>query len=210
MINLFLVDDHEIIREGFKRILNFESDMKVVGEADNGNDVISGISETDCDILVLDLNIPGLQGVPLIKRVMKVRPDIRILILSMVPVDKFVLPILRAGAMGFVSKDSKKDELLNAIRKIYNNGRYLNEDIAEKLAHDILTDNTHKHRELSNQEQSILLLIAKGKQYSVIAEELGVSTGSVAVSRRRILEKLSLDSNFELTQYVLKNHLIFT
>ena len=208
MINIFIVDDHEIIREGLKRILEAEHDMRIVGETNNGNDVVSGISETECDILLLDLNIPGRQGAALINDIQKKKPKVRILILSIVPEDKFVLPLLRAGAMGYISKSSDLRELVFAIRKIYDNGRYLNGNLTEQLAFDVLTENVKLPRKLSNLENNILLLIARGKQYPEIAEELAISLGSIAICRRRILEKLSLKNNVELTYYALKNNLV--
>lgn len=208
MINIFIVDDHEIIREGLKKILEAEHDMKIVGEANNGNDVVAAISETECDIILLDLNIPGRQGSALISDIQKKKPRLKILILSIIPEDKFVLPLLRAGAMGYISKSADLKELILAIRKIYANGRYLNGNLTEQLAFDVLTENVKLPRKLSNLENNILLLIARGKQYPEIAEELGVSLGSIAICRRRILEKLSLKNNVELTYYALKNNLV--
>lgn len=208
MINVFIVDDHDIVREGMKRVLESQSDMEVVGEASNGNDVMKGISETNCNVLLLDLNIPGRQGAVLIKEIRKTKPKVKTLIISSNPEDKFVLPLLRAGAMGYISKNADLNELLTAIRKVNNKGKYLSTNLAEDLAFDVLIEDIQIPRKLSELESKILLLIAKGKEYNDIADELAISLGSVAVVRRKIMGKLNLKNNVQLTHYALKNNLI--
>jgi DNA-binding NarL/FixJ family response regulator len=205
MTKVFIVDDHEIIREGLKRILNDEIDMTVVGEAENGNEVMKGISETECDILLLDLNIPGRKGPDLIEEVKKKKPKLQILILSISPEDKFALPLLRAGASGYLCKDSALNELVHAIQKVSSKGRYLSTNLAEQLAFDILSDDAKSHRKLTFLENNILQLIAKGKEYEEIATELAISVNSVTASRRKVLEKLNAKNNVQLTHYVLSN-----
>lgn len=207
MTKIFIVDDHEIIREGLKRILNEEIDMKVVGEADNGNEVVKGISETDCDILLLDLNIPGRKGVELIEKIKKKRPKIQILILSISPEDKFALPLLKAGASGYLCKDSALNELVNAIRKIYSKGRYLSANLAEHLAFEVLAEEQESHRKLTNLETNIMELIAIGKEYSEIASDLTMSINSVTACRRKVLEKINVKNNVQLTHYVMNSKL---
>lgn len=208
MINVFIVDDHDIVREGMKRVLEYESDMEAVGEASNGNDVIRGISETNCNVLLLDLNIPGRQGVVLIKEIRKMKPKVKILIISSNPEDKFVLPLLRAGAMGYISKNADLNELVTAIRKVHNKSKYLSTNLAEDLAFDVLIEDIQIPRKLSEQESKILCLIAKGKEYNDIADELAISLGSVAVVRRKIMGKLNLKNNVQLAHYALKNNII--
>ncbi len=208
MINVFIVDDHDIVLEGLKRVLEAETDMQVIGEASHGDDVIDGITATSCDVLLLDLNIPGRQGVALIKEIKKKRPKIRILIISSNPEDKFVLPLLRAGAVGYISKSAGLDQLVFAIRKIYSIGKYLSTNLAEDLAFDVLIEDIQIPRKLSEQESKILCLIAKGKEYNDIADELAISLGSIAVVRRKIMEKLNLKNNVQLAHYALKNNII--
>lgn len=208
MINVFIVDDHEIIREGIKRILNAEQDMQIVGEANNGNDVIKGISKTECDILLLDLNIPGRQGTALINDIQKKTPKVRILIFSIIPEDKFVLPLLRAGAMGYISKSADLNEFVIAIRRIYANGKYLSNSLIEELTFEVLTEDILPPQKLTYLENKILFLIAKGKEYIDIANELTISIGLIAATRRKILEKLNLKNNVQLTHYALKNNII--
>jgi len=191
-----------------KRVLESQSDMEVVGEASNGNDVMKGISETNCNVLLLDLNIPGRQGAVLIKEIRKTKPKVKTLIISSNPEDKFVLPLLRAGAMGYISKNADLNELLTAIRKVNNKGKYLSTNLAEDLAFDVLIEDIQIPRKLSELESKILLLIAKGKEYNDIADELAISLGSVAVVRRKIMGKLNLKNNVQLAHYALKNNII--
>ena len=208
MTKVIIVDDHEIMREGLKRILNDEADMKVVGEANNGNDVLKLIADTDCDILLLDLNIPGRRGSELIEEVKKKKPKIHILILSINPEDYNALSLLRSGASGYLCKDTALKELVKAIRKVLVQGRYLSSNLAEQLAYDVLVDNIKTQRKLTSLENNIMLLIAKGKEYSDIASELTLSVNSVTACRRKILEKLHFKNNVQLTHYVIKNNLL--
>lgn len=208
MTKVIIVDDHEIMREGLKRILNDEADMKVVGEANNGNDVLKLIADTDCDILLLDLNIPGRRGSELIEEVKKKKPKIHILILSINPEDYNALSLLRSGASGYLCKDTALKELVKAIRKVLVHGRYLSSNLAEQLAYDVLVDNAKTQRKLTSLENNIMLLIAKGKEYSDIASELTLSVNSVTACRRKILEKLHFKNNVQLTHYVIKNNLL--
>jgi two-component system, NarL family, invasion response regulator UvrY len=208
MIKVFIVDDHEIFREGLKRILNTELDFSVVGEAENGNDLLVKILETECDIILLDLNIPGPKGVELINNLRKINPAIQTLILSIYPEDNIALPLLKAGASGYLCKDSALSELVEAIRKIYTKGRYVSKDLAEHLAFNLLSDEKDPHRKLTKLEISIMKLIAKGEEYSEIAQELTLSINSVTAGRRKIFEKLNIKNNVQLTHYVLNNNLL--
>ena len=208
MTKIFLVDDHEIIREGLKRILNAEPDMEVVGEIDNGNEVMKEVTETDCDILLLDLNIPGRKGADLIEELKRKKPKLQVLILSISPEEQFALPLLRAGASGYLCKDSALSELVLAIRKVYSKGRYLSASLAEQLAFDVQSDNMQPQRKLTSLETNIMLMIARGKEYVDIAGELAVSVNSITACRRKILEKLNFKNNVQLTHYVLKNNLL--
>ncbi len=208
MINVFVVDDHDIVREGLKRILETEADIEVVGQASNGDDVMTGISETNCNVLLLDLKIPGRQGTRLIKEIKKKNPDVRILIISSNPEDKFVLPFLRAGALGYISKSACLDQLVTAIRKVYSNGKYLSRKLTEEFTYDVLTEEIHMPRKLTRLENRISFLIASGKEHYEIANELRMNLSSIEVIRAKIMEKLNLKNNVQLTHYVLKNNII--
>lgn len=208
MIKIFIVDDHEIIREGLKKILKEESDMIVVGEAFDGADALDKIQSLECDIMLLDMNMPGRSGLDLLSDIKKLKPKLHILVLSIHPEDKFALRTLKAGASGYLCKDTALEELVVAIRKINTRGRYLSTTLAEQLAFDIMPEREKMpHELLSNREQEIMLMLASGKKVKDIAAELQLSISTVFTYRVRIFEKLSLKNNVELTHYVISNKL---
>jgi len=210
MIKVFIVDDHEILREGLKRILNDEIDMEVVAETDNGTEAVKLISEIDCDLILLDLNLPGRSGTELIAEIKKKKPKAQILILSISPEKRFALPAFKAGASGYLNKDSALTELVVAIRKVQSKKRYMSMTLAEQLAFESLVEETTEQRKLSNLENCIMLMLAKGKENKEIAKELALSINSVAQNRRKVLEKLHLKNNVQLTHYVMENNLLTT
>jgi len=209
MINVYIVDDHEIIREGLKKILREESDIRVVGEAQNGDEVLQNIKNIECDIMLLDMNMPGRSGLDLIGDLKELKPAMHILILSIHPEDKLALRTLKSGASGYLCKDTALDELVIAIRKIYVKGRYLSTTLAEQLAFDFLPDkNQLPHETLSNREQEIMFMLVAGKKVKDIAAELQLSISTVFTYRIRIFEKLQIKSNVELTHYAINNKLV--
>ena len=209
MINVFIVDDHEIIREGLKKILKEEADLTVVGEAQSGDEVLENIRNIDCDVMLLDMNMPGRSGMELVSDIKGLRPNIHILVLSIHPEDKFALRTLKAGASGYLCKDTALDELVIAIRKVYTKGRYLSTTLAEQLAFDYMPDkNQLPHEFLSNREQEIMLMLVGGKKVKDIASELNLSISTVFTYRVRIFEKLKIKSNVELTHYAISNKLV--
>jgi len=209
MISIYIVDDHEIIREGLKKILREEPDLKVVGEAQSGDDVIRNIKNIDCDIMLLDMNMPGRSGLELLTDIKELKPNIHILVLSIHPEDKFALRTLKAGASGYLCKDTALDELVIAIRKVHTKGRYLSTNLAEQLAFDYMPDKSQlPHETLSGREQEIMFLLVAGKKVKDIAKELGLSISTVFTYRVRIFEKLNIKSNVELTHYALNNKLV--
>jgi len=209
MINIFIADDHELVREGLKKILKEEKDIKIVGEAQNASEVLEKMRSIDCDIILLDMNMPGRSGIDLITDLKLMKPQLRILVLSIHPEDHYALRTLKAGASGYISKDTALDELVLAIRKIYTRGRYLSSALAEQLAFDIGPDvNQLPHESLSNRELEIMCMIASNKAIKVIAAELSLSISTVNTYRARIFEKLNIKSNVELTHYAMDNHLV--
>ena len=208
MIKVFIVDDHEILREGLKRILNSESDMEVVAETDNGTEAVKMISEIDCDLVLLDLNLPGRSGTELIAEIKKKKPRAQILILSISPEKRFALPAFKAGASGYLNKDSALTELVVAIRKVQAKKRYMSMSLAEQLAFESVVEDAPERRRLTNLENCIMLMLAKGKENKEIAKELALSINSVAQNRRKVLEKLHLKNNVQLTHYVMENNLL--
>ena len=209
MIKVFIVDDHEIIREGLKKILKEESDFVVVAEAQDGIEALEKIQHTDCDIMLLDMNMPGRSGIDLLSDLKIVKPQLHILVLSIHPEDKFALRTLKAGASGYLCKDTALDELVIAIRKIHTKGRYLSTTLAEQLAFDVVPDKDQlPHESLSNRELEIMFLLAEGKKVKAIAKELTLSVSTVFTYRVRIFEKLKLKNDVELTHYAINNKLI--
>jgi len=209
MIKVFIVDDHEIIREGLKKILKEESDLVVVGEAQNGDEVLQNIKNIDCDIMLLDMNMPGRSGLDLLGDIKNQKPDLHILVLSIHPEDKFALRTLKSGASGYLCKDTALEELVVAIRKVHSKGRYLSTTLAEQLAFDFMPEKDQApHEQLSGREQEIMVMLASGKKVKEIAAELQLSISTVFTYRVRIFEKLKIKSNVELTHYAINNKLV--
>lgn len=209
MIKVLIVDDHEIIREGLKRILKGAADLVVVGEAQNGEEVMAKINETECDVVVLDMNMPGRCGIDLLIDIKMLYPDLHVLVLTIQPEDKFALRVLKAGASGYLCKDAALDELVNAIRKVHDKGRYISSTLTEQLAFNIFNDSgTHVDEQLSVREQTILSKIAAGSKVKDIAKELGLSVSTIFTYRMRIFEKINVKNNVELTHYAIDNKLL--
>jgi Response regulator containing a CheY-like receiver domain and an HTH DNA-binding domain len=209
MIKVYIVDDHEIIREGLKKILKEESDLQVVGEAQNGDELMQNLKDIDCDIMLLDMNMPGRSGLELLGDIKAMKPQLHILVLSIHPEDKFALRTLKSGASGYLCKDTALEELVVAIRKVYTKGRYLSTTLAEQLAFDFMPEKDHlPHEQLSNREQEIMILLATGKKVKDIAADLELSISTVFTYRVRIFEKLKIKSNVELTHYAIANKLV--
>lgn len=209
MIKVFIADDHSLIREGFKKLLKDEIDIEIVGEAGNAKDTMDFTMNNSFDILILDINLPDKSGLDLLKELRDFKPGLRILILSMHPEDRFAMRVLRAGAYGYVTKESAGEQLVKAIRKVYNGGKYVSESLAEKLAFDLQSGSDKPvHEILSDREFQVFQMIASGKTLAEIADSLSLAVTTVSTYRARILEKLSLKSNAELIHYAITNKLL--
>jgi two-component system invasion response regulator UvrY len=209
MINILIADDHAIVREGLKQIVAEEKDMLVAGEAGNANEMFELLKRDDFTIIILDISMPGRSGLEALKFLKKNYPEVPALILSMFSEEQYGLRAIKAGAAGYLKKVSAPTELVSAIRKIVSGGKYINQSLAEKLADDYDSDRKERmHEKLSNREYQIMCLIASGKSTEEIALDLSISINTVYTYRNRILEKMHLKSNVELTQYALQNKLI--
>ena len=211
MIKVLIADDHSVVRSGIKQILSDESDMQVAGEACNSQEVIEMVSKEQYDVLVLDITMPGKSGLEVLTDVKKIRSDIPILILSMHPEEQFAVRALRSGASGYLTKESAPEELVVAIRKINGGGKYVSGSLAEVLAFDLEDRGKGRvipHENLSDREFQVLCLIASGKSVKEIAKELFLSVKTISTYRTRILEKMKMKSNSELTYYAIQNKLI--
>jgi two-component system invasion response regulator UvrY len=209
MIRIFIADDHAIVREGLKQIVTETSDMVVADEASTGHEVLAKVFKSNYDVLVLDITMPGINGLDVLKQVKSQNPRIPILVLSIHPEEQYAVRVLRAGAAGYLTKDSAPDELITAIRKVSMGGKYVTPTLAEKLASDLESGTERSlHETLSDREYQVLCLIASGKTGTEIGEELFLSEKTVSTYRSRILEKMNMKSNAELIHYAIKHGLV--
>ena len=208
MIKVFILEDHEIFREGVKKILSDEQGISVVGEEKNGTEFLKRLSDIDCDVLLLDLNIPGRNGVELIEEVKRKKPQTNILVLSINAEEVSALPCLNAGASGYLCKDAALKDMVGAINKIMVKGRFLSSNLAEQLAFDLLKSDSYNQKKLSSLESNIAQMMASGKSAKVVAEELGLSISTIFTHRRKIFEKLNIQNNVELAHYVMENKIM--
>ena len=209
MIRIFVADDHILIREGFKKILSEESDMCIVGEAQTAAETLDRIAECHCDILVLDLGLPDRPGLEVLRDVKRILPHLCVLILSMFPEERFALRAIKAGADGYLSKESAAAELARALRQITGGHKYFSQKTSEALLGRVRGEvSLMMHEVLSNREFQILLLIASGKAISDIASQLNLSVSTVNTHRAHILEKMNLHTNAELMRYAIENKLV--
>jgi DNA-binding NarL/FixJ family response regulator len=209
MIKILIADDHPVVREGLKGIIARASDMQIGGEALNGQEVLQKIAEEEWDVVVLDIGMPGRDGLEVLKDIHGEKPELPVLMLSMYPEDQVAVRALKAGAAGYMSKETAPKELVNAIRKIHAGGKYVSATLAEKLAAGLEEHaQAAPHELLSNREFQVLRLIASGKEAQEIAEELFISVKTVRTYRDRIQEKLSLKNDVELAHYAIQHRLL--
>ena len=209
MIRLVIADDHAIVRGGLKQIFALSPDLKVVGEAVNGNEVLECLRQEPFDLLLLDLNMPGISGVDLITRVKAHRPELPILVLSMHNEPQVAARALKAGANGYITKDCEPDVLLTAIRKVAARGNYIAPELAEKMVFDVTSTALHPpHSLLSNRELEVLRLLMTGKGVNEIAEQLSISNKTVSTHKVRLMEKMNLSSMADLMRYAMQHDLL--
>ena len=209
MIKICIADDHAIVREGLKQIIGETSDMEVVGEAANSREVIDKVLKDGCDVVLLDIAMPGRGGLDTLVQIKRERPDLPVLMLSMYPEEQYAVRTLRAGASGYLTKGSAPEELIAAIRKVSRGGKYVSSSLAEVLAFHLEKD-TQKpvHEMLSDREYQVMLMIASGKTVTEIADELSLSVKTISTNRTRMLRKMRMKTNAEITYYAIKQCLI--
>jgi DNA-binding NarL/FixJ family response regulator len=209
MIRLLIADDHAIFREGLKHILEEHPDIVVADEAGNGQEVLDKVWKNPYDMVLLDIGMPGMPAIEVLKQMKNERPRVPVLVLSMYPEDQYAVRFIRAGASGYLTKESAPDELITAIRKITAGRKYITSSIAEKLADEVEPDaGKPVHHALSDREFEVFRLIASGKTVKEIGDALSLSVKTISTYRTRILEKMKMKSNAELMHYALQHHML--
>lgn len=209
MLRVLIADDHPVVRQGVKQILTEELQLKQFGEARNAREVLDNISKKKWDILILDINLPDMNGLEILRQLKKVHPDLPVLVLTVFDEDQIAIRVLKAGAAGFVTKETMPDELIAAVKKIHSGGKYVSPSLAEKLVFNIYAeDEKPVHHKLSNREYQVICLIAAGKSVKQIAEELYLSIQTIRTYRTRILEKMEMNTDAELIHYAIQHGLI--
>jgi len=209
MIRVILCDDHAVVRRGIREMLSEAVDIQVVAEAGSYAEVREALRSAPCDVLVLDLNLPGRGGLEVLASLREASSPIKVLVVSMFPEDQYAIRCLRAGAQGYLNKAGDPGELVTAVRTVAQGRKYVTPDVAQMLVENLSTPSDEAlHAALSERELQTLLKIASGKRLSDIAEELMLSPKTVSVYRARVLEKLKLSNNAELTVYAIRNGLV--
>jgi len=208
MINVCLVDDHKIVREGLKRILADSNKVKVTGEADTGEVFLEMLKNSCWDVVILDIALPGMSGIEVLQHVHSKHPTLPVLILSMYEEDQYGFRVFESGASGYLSKSKAPEELLLAISKVADGGKYVSPEFAEKMVGALGNPKRNLHDTLSKREFETLLLIGRGVSNSGIAGKLSLSPKTTSTFRVRILKKLNLKSNADIVRYCIQNQLL--
>ena len=209
VIKVLIADDHPIVREGLKRIFAKEPHMDVAAEATNGREVLDKIESVACDVILLDINMPGPSWLEVLKELKTRQPRLPIIILSMHKEEEYIVRALKSGASGYLTKESVMDELVQAVRKVTQGGKYVSPLVAEKLVDYLDVDKEEPlHRSLSDREYEVMCLLTQGKKTREIAGDLFLSPNTVSTYRARILDKMRMNNVAELVQYAVKHNLV--
>lgn len=209
MTTVAIVDDHPLVREGIKKVLKNEIDIKIISEASDGNELLENLRTNLPDIAIMDITMPGKSGLDLLKDLKAHYPDLPILVLSIHPPERFAIRALKAGAHGYLCKSGISSQLVKAIHRIIQQKRkYITEEVADQLAQQVDPTNAPTHETLSDREFQVMCMIADGKEVSAIAKELSLSPHTVHTYRSRIKEKMNLESDVAMTRYAINNDLI--
>lgn len=209
MINIFIADDHAIVRQGLKQVVTDTADIQLAGEAATGPETLNLVRSGTCDVLILDINMPGMSGLDVLRILKGERPNLPILVLSMHAEDQYAVRYLRAGAAGYLTKESAPEELVAAIRQVAAGGKYISSSLAELLALQLHeTTDRPRHETLSNREFQILQLMGAGKTVTEIAAALSLSAKTISTYRARLLKKLALKNSAEIIQYAIQHQVV--
>lgn len=209
MIKIGIVDDHAVVREGLKALFSGFVEFRVAGEASSGREAIDLVRTTELDVLLMDLSMPGQSGIDALGMIRAKAPDLGILVLSAYPEEHYAVNLIRQGASGYLNKDCEPEEIANAIRTVALGRRYITPSVAEILANQLdRKDDAPPHKHLSEREFQVFLRLAKGESVGSIGDALSLSVKTVSTYRTRLLEKLHLNTNSDLTYYAMKAQLI--
>jgi DNA-binding NarL/FixJ family response regulator len=209
VIRIVVADDHTIVREGLKQLLSAAPDLSVVGEAQNGREVLERIRALEFEVLLLDMSMPGKSGIELIKQVRAEKPRLRVLVLSMHEEQQYAVRAIRAGAAGYLTKDSASAQLVSAIRKVAGGGAFITEPVAQQLALDAMPQTEGPpHSALSDREFQVFRELVSGKTVSDIAAGLNLSVKTVSTHKARIMQKMNMSNPAELIRYAIHHRLV--
>jgi DNA-binding NarL/FixJ family response regulator len=209
VLKILIADDHAIVREGLKQILAETADMVVAGEATNGQEVLELVRKKDFDLVLLDLAMPEKDGLDTLKELRLEKPNLPVLVLSIYPEEQYAVRVLKAGASGYLTKESAPDDLIAAIRKVSQKGKYVSQSLGEKLASYLTADpDQPAHELLSDREYRVMLMIASGKTVTEIAEAIFLSVKTISTYRVRALRKMGMKNNAEFAYYAIKHGLL--
>ncbi len=209
MIKIVIADDHEIVRAGLKQIISDDEDMEVIGESNNGENLIELVKKNDYDVVLLDLKMSGISGIDVIKHIKAIKPDLPIIVLSMHAEDQYAVRTIKAGASGYLTKETAAENLISAVRRVVGGGKYISPTLAETLADSVAGGGVDlPHEKLTDREFQVMCMIASGKTVTDIGSILFLSVKTISTYRQRILEKMNLKNNSELTHYAIKNNLL--
>ena len=209
MLKILLGDDHAIVRRGLRQVLAEEFGQLAIGEVGSGHAVVDAVREQEWDVVVLDINLPDKNGVEVLKEVKGLRPSILVVMLSMHPEEQYAMRTLKAGAAGYLTKESAPEELITAMRKVLRGGKYVSASLAERLASELAAGTEAPlHQKLSDREYQVLLGIARGNMVTETAEALSLSAKTISTYRARLLKKMKLQTTVELVRYALAHRLV--
>ncbi len=207
-IKVLVADDHEIVRQGLKTIISEHSDLSIAGEAENGNQVLKILKKTKVDVVLLDFDMPEKNGLDTLIELKALYPKLPVMILSIFPEDHYGTRFLKAGASGYLQKSSATDQLIDAIRKVFNGGKYISSALTDKLVTGLNKDKEqYLHESLSDREFQVFRLLATGKKLKEMADELCLSINTISTYRSRILQKMDMKSNADVIRYAIENGL---
>lgn len=209
MIRVLIADDHAIVRKGMRQIISEAYPTSHIGEVGDVESLVSEVTKSDWDIVITDINMPGRSGVEALRQLKQINPKLPVLIMSMYPEDQYALRVLKGGAAGYLSKEKVHEELIRAIQAILQGRKFITPGIAEQLADSLDSGNSKELYEiLSDREFDVLKMLAKGRSVSEIADQLALSATTVSTYRSRIMEKMQMKTNADLTRYALEKKLI--